>query len=254
MIGIVGGVGPYAAIDLLKKIYYNTIASKDQDHLDTALISLASKISDRTAYLEKRVKENPAYAIFNVLQKLEDIGATVAGIPCNAAHSKEIFDVVLHELEKSGGAIKLLNMIEETVCFIERTYPNIKIVGILSTTGTYKSGVYRQALKEKNYSVILPTWDTQETFIHPSIYDTAFGIKAFSNPIQPQAIDYLHEGLSYLKNKGAEAVILGCTEISLALPQIRMQGMISIDPTNILARALIYHYAPQKLKELKHEN
>ena len=250
MIGIVGGVGPYAGIDLLKKIYDNTVASRDQDHLDTALLSLPSKISDRTDYLEKKTDENPAYAIFNVLQKLERIGVTVAGIPCNSAHSKSIFDVIQRELKKTGSTLTLLNMIEETCGFIERYYPDIKSVGVLSTTGTYKSGIYTEILQEKGYRAIVPGLDMQETLIHPSIYDTNYGIKALSNPVHPRALENLEKGLSFLKRQGAEAVILGCTEISLALSQKRITGMIMIDPTNILARALIYHFAPHKLKEL----
>ncbi|RPI41687.1 MAG: aspartate racemase, partial [Bacteroidetes bacterium] len=51
MIGIVGGMGPYAGLDLLRKIYDNTLAGSDQEHLDTILISLSSRIPDRTEYL-----------------------------------------------------------------------------------------------------------------------------------------------------------------------------------------------------------
>jgi aspartate racemase len=51
MIGIVGGVGPYAGLDLLRKVYDNTVAGKDQDHLDVVMISVPAAIPDRTAYL-----------------------------------------------------------------------------------------------------------------------------------------------------------------------------------------------------------
>ena len=74
MIGIFGGVGPYAGIDLLKKVYDNTIANNDQEHLDTVLLSISSSINDRTEYIEGRVKENPAESITKVLLKLESIG------------------------------------------------------------------------------------------------------------------------------------------------------------------------------------
>ena len=48
MIGIVGGVGPYAGLDLLRKLLDNTLANSDQEHLDTVLLSLPSGIMDRT--------------------------------------------------------------------------------------------------------------------------------------------------------------------------------------------------------------
>ena len=250
MIGIVGGMGPYAGIDLLKKVYDNTIANNDQEHLDTAILSISSSIMDRTEYLIDRTKENPAYAIVKVLLKLQEIGVTVAGIPCNTAHSELIFDIVLNELIRKGGTLKLLNMISETISFITEYYPAIKRIGVLSTTGTYKSGVYSKKLQLKEYEVIVPTLEMQEEFIHPAIYDSTYGIKSFSNPVHPQAIENLQKGISFLKTKGAQLVILGCTEMPLAIPQKVLEGMIIIDPTNILARSLINNYCPLKLKEM----
>lgn len=247
MIGIVGGVGPYAGIDLLKKVYDNTVARSDQEHLDTVLLSLSSSIEDRTEYLEGRSKENPAYAITKVIRKMESIGVTVAGIPCNTAHSDGIFDVVIKQLREANSSIKLLNMISETIEFIADTYPSIKKVGVLSTTGTYKSGIYSKVLTSKGYEVIVPTMEIQEKFIHTSIYNSDFGIKARSNPVHPKALENLFVGISYLKEHGAEVVILGCTEIPLAIPQKEVDGMVTIDPTNILARALIKNYLPNKL-------
>ncbi len=250
MIGIVGGVGPYAGIDLLKKIYDNTIASNDQEHLDTALLSMSSSINDRTEYLEGRIKENPANAIAKVLLKLEKIGVTVAGIPCNTAHSDGIFDVVQEQLKKEKSSIKLLSMILETINFIKFNHPEIKNIGVLSTTGTYKSGVYSKKLQAEGYKVIVPTMEMQEELIHTAIYDSAYGIKSFSNPIKKQAIENLQKGISFLKAEGAEAVILGCTEIPLAIPEKEVNGMVTIDPTNILARALVNNYFPNKLKKI----
>jgi len=250
MIGIVGGVGPYAGIDLLKKVYDNTIANRDQEHIDTALLSMASAINDRTEYLEGKIKENPADAITNVLLKLESIGVTVAGIPCNTAHSDGIFDVVKEQLKRKNSAIKLLNMISETIEFLKSNYPEFKNIGVLSTTGTYKSGVYSKKLQAEGFNVIVPTLEIQTGLIHPAIYDSNYGIKSFSNPVKRQAIENLHKGCEYLKANGAEAVILGCTEIPLAISQKNIDGMVMIDPTNILARALIRNYSETKLKRI----
>ena len=100
MIGIVGGMGSYAGTDLLNKVFDNTLVNNDQDHLDTVLLSMPSGIDDRTEFLIGKVKINPAFAIANVLFKLQNVGATVAGISCNTAHSKKIFNTVLSELKK----------------------------------------------------------------------------------------------------------------------------------------------------------
>lgn len=250
MIGIVGGVGPYAGTDLLNKIFNNTLASKDQEHLDAILISMSSEIDDRTEYLIGNIKDNPAIAIAEILLKLEKAGAELAGIPCNTAHSDKIFMVIQTALEKANSSIQLLHMIDETVSFIALNYPNVTKIGVLSTTGTYNSKLYANPLQSKGYEVIIPPLDMQENLIHPAIYHKTYGIKTISNPIHPQAIENLIQGMEFLKDQGAEIAILGCTEIPLALTTSEINGVITIDPTNILARALIQKSNPEKLKPL----
>ena len=250
MIGIVGGVGPYAGVDLLKKVYDNTIAETDQDYLDTLLLSMSSIIEDRTKYLLDKNLENPGYAIAKIITKLHLSGATVVGIPCNTAHSKEIFDLIKNELRSNEIAVSLLNMIDETAAFIAKNYSNITKVGVLSTTGTFKSKLYNSSLKANNFEVVLPSLKMQENIIHPAIYDPVYGIKSTSNSIHPQARENLLKGISALKEQGAEIVILACTEIPLAITEKKIDNIITIDPTNILARALVKAYNPEKLKSL----
>lgn len=248
MIGIVGGVGPYAGLDLLQKLLDNTLGKCDQDHLDTVLLSLSSGITDRTEYLVGKEKENPAYAIAEVLLKLEKTGAKVAGIPCNTAHAEGIFSIIQDQLHSAGSSIKVLHMINETVSFIAVNFPDITRVGVLSTTGTYLSGVYNKALKSKNYEVLIPTMEMQETIIHPAMYDPVYGIKAVADPVHPMARENLLKGFSFLKKQGAQAVILGCSEIPIAIPEPKVEDIVTIDPTLVLARALIYRASPGKLK------
>lgn len=254
LIGIVGGVGPYAGIDLLKNIFDSTLANKDQDHLDTLLFSLPSKIKDRTEYLLGNEKENPGYSIAKIILDLENSGANVVGIPCNTAHSPEIFSLVLEELNKHNSHILVLHMINETIDFIKVNYPHISKIGVLSTTGTYKYKIYSNALKANGFMAVLPTLEMQEEIVHPAIYHPEYGIKSHSNPFHPKAKQSLDVAINYLKDNGAEAVILGCTEIPLVITTPEVNGMIAINPTNILARRLIYHINPAKLKPLNSKN
>lgn len=248
MIGIVGGIGPYAGIDLLKNIYDSTVANADQDHLDTLLFSSPSKIKDRTEYLLGNEKENPGYSIANIILDLEKAGATVAGIPCNTAHSPEIFSLVIKELNQHNCQILVLHMINETIDFIKLQYPHISKIGVLSTTGTYKHKIYSNALTNNGFIAVEPTLEMQEELVHPAIYHPEYGIKSKSDPFHPQATKNLEIALDFLKGNGAEAVILGCTEIPLVITTKEVSGMIAINPTNILARRLIYHINPTKLK------
>ena len=54
-------------------------------------------------------------------------------------------------------------------------------------------------------------------------------------------------GIEYLVSEGVEAIILGCTEIPLALKDNQIKGVPLIDATGVLARALILESSPEKL-------
>ena len=251
IIGVVGGVGPYAGLDLVKKIFDQTTASIDQEHLPVILMSLPDEIEDRTKFLVGTSAANPAHSIVEILQKLETVGATVAGIPCNTAHAPRIFDVVRQGIEQQGLLIRLLHMIDETVLFVQQNFPTLKNIGLLSTTGTAQSGIYQRSFERGGVRIILPSDEVQQKKVHSAIYDSGNGIKAFSNPVTDQARQSLLEAIDWLRNRGAEAVILGCTEIPLAVPEKLIDTMPLIDPTMILSRSLISLTYPSKLKQFQ---
>ena len=249
MIGIVGGVGPYAGLDLTKKIFDQTLAGSDQEHLPVILVSRPDKIADRTEYLLGRVGTNPAYAIARIIGTLERAGATVVGIPCNTAHAPAIFDLITGELERAGSAVRVLHMIREVAIFLHEIHPGIRQVGVLATVGTYRTGTYSGALAAEGFGVVLPDEDRQQ-WVHDAVYDPDFGIKAQSNPVSAEARRRLLQTIGVLAEAGAEAVILGCTEMPLAVDERTVDGTAIIDPTLVLARALIRETAPQKLRPL----
>ena len=247
MIGIVGGVGPYAGLDLARKIFDQTVASRDQEHLPVTLLSAPGEISDRTEFLLGKVETNPAHAMADIGLKLEQLGASVVGIPCNTAHAPRIFAVIAQELETAGCNVKLAHMIQEVAGFVRRRHPRIDTVGVLSTMGTYRSGVYPEIIEREGLKVVQPDESLQKD-IHAAIYDPEYGIKARSNPVTEKARDKLLAGIASLQSEGAGAVILGCTEIPIAIGEKKIGDTPIIDPTLVLARALIKSVAPDKLK------
>ena len=94
MIGIVGGMGPFAGIDLAFKITSETRVERDQDHVPFQLISVPERIADRSAYMRGEDVANPGLAMVDVIMALQEGGATIAGIPCVTAHSKPIIALV----------------------------------------------------------------------------------------------------------------------------------------------------------------
>ena len=250
MIGIVGGVGPYAGLELVKNIFDNTLADTDQAHLDVILLNMPSSIADRTEFLLGNEVENPGIQIAEVIGRLEKAGATVVGIPCNTAHAGKIFDATKQGLRQMGSAIQLLNLIDEAVKTVTEKFPLFSRVGVLSTTGSHRVGIYAGALRNAGLQAIDIEPEMQMETIHPAIVDPVYGIKAMSNPVTPRARQDLISGIRQLKSQGAELVIKGCTEINLAIPETEIEGIPLIDPSVSLARALIESVNPQKLRPL----
>jgi len=249
IIGVVGGIGPYAGLDLCDKIMKETLVQSDQDHLPIALLSLPEKIEDRSRYLLGQSKTNPAFAVSEVIQKLYRIGATHIGIPCNTMHAPGIFNVLTEQVENQGLNVQIVNMIEEVISFIRSNHNNIKKIGILSTTGTFKKKIFYNALIDHGIIPVRVSEEIQEE-IHEAIYNEEIGIKSKSSPITKRAKNTLVKGIRYLKDNGAEGVILGCTEIAYAMPYKKLNDLPLLNSTQILARSLINYTNPAKLKSV----
>jgi aspartate racemase len=147
-----------------------------------------------------------------------------------------------------GSTLKLLHIVYETVRFVDENYPDTT-VGILSTAGEQICSLYREAFIRKGFVVVEPEGSQQEK-VNNAIYDEDYGIKAQPVPIANKAREDLLLVMDDLKKKGAQVIILGCAELPLAIPERDYNGMTIIDPNRILARALVYALAPDKLKPL----
>ena len=246
IIGIVGGMGPEAGISLSGMIMRNTVAGRDQDHLPVALFSIPEIIPDRTAYITGKVTENPAGGILKVLSLMKQSGVTIAALACNSAHAPVIFDAVESGLKKMAPEIRLINMIEEVGRFISGHSPGVSRAGILGTTGTWKTRQYDR-LNSMGLQTIYTSLEEQQS-LHQSIYHPVYGIKSNSGTIPERAMEIITKTASSLKKSGAEILVLGCTEISLAVREREFCGLPVADSSVILARALIRAFAPEKLK------
>ncbi len=247
IIGIVGGMGPIAGIDLSRKIINETVAVKDQDHISQILYTASERIGDRTEYIQGIIKENPAYAISEIILSLESMGATVVGLPCNSAHVSNIFGVIEDELEARKSKILLLHMIEEVGKFISTQFPDYKKIGILGTSGTYKTRQYNRI--EKFGLEVINVSETEVEEVHQAVYHPEYGIKSITNSISQKSQDILISACNTLIQKGAEVIVLGCTELPLAMPNKYYENIPLIDTNLVLARALITAVDPTKLKE-----
>ena len=256
LLGVIGGVGPYAGLDFIRKIFMNTNAVKDQDHLSCILVSCPSIIPDRTAFLlqNEGESENPAFGMFESAQLLHKAGVRYAAVACNSAHSERIFSPFCEIVKKSLPGLEIVNMLQTCASYAKTslakessTGEKIRI-GLLATIGSHKSRVYHEYFREEdNFQLLEPEEDGQEK-IHSAIYSEEYGIKAHSLDIKPRALDIISREISRLIERGAKAVILGCTELPLAVQSSGWNAPI-IDPALVTARKFIELAAPEKLKE-----
>jgi len=248
LIGILGGMGPQAGLDLSAKIIEETRAETDQDHLPVVLFSMPEYVPNRTDYLLGKTTINPSIELSRQLALMSNLGVTVVGIACNTAHNEPIFDELLKCLEDVAPNIRLLNMIDETVAFIRESHPDFSRIGILATRGTYLFRLYDDRVESAGLVPVLPDESIAMGSLQSAISDPNWGIKSYSNPVTDEAQSAVCEAIENLREHGAEAVILGCTELPLAVKTDSIQNPIIVDPTRILARALIRHVHPHKLR------
>lgn len=219
-IGVVGGMGPMATVRLLDRIVSRTEAERDADHI-RVFIDNNPMIPDRTDAILNG-GPSPVDAICDSIQKLEGCGADFIIIPCNTSHY--FFD----EFQKSSN-IEIVNMIEETGRVLAER--GVKKVGVLATNGAVKGKVFERFLAPFGIAVMYPDEKEQQT-VMSLIYN---GVKAGKTDYD--TTDFL-KVVERLKADGAEEIIAGCTEISVAREQYGLDFAIT-DTLDVLAEVSI---------------
>ncbi len=247
-IGIVGGLGPYAGFDLVRKIYRWTKASTDQEHLPLMLHSFPGWIPERPAFLLGEKPENPGEDIGAIMAQLAQNGARVIGMPCNTAHSPRILDAALARLHACGSDVRFVSIIKSAVDHVRSMLPDGGRVGLMCTTATLRTGLYQDALQKAGLEAAVPREDECDRVQH-AISDPEFGIKAFSDPVTGRARNILLDTAANLAlRENVSVILLGCTEIPLAITENTLSDIPVIDATSVLARELIRASCPQRLK------
>ena len=248
-IGVVGGLGPYAGLDLVRAIFDETEAHRDQDHLPVTLISYPGRVPDRSAWLRAPdTAPTPIPALQEILRRLDDAGAMVAGIPCNTAHVPPLFNALIDGLAADGRELTLLHMVDAIVTNVADLAPEAEQVGVLATSASIQNRLHETGLEAAGRHAVVPDAEVQAA-VEASIFDPTWGLKAQSDPARPQARSTLLDAIEHVTTKGAQAVILGCTELPLAIPETTISGVPIISSTRALARALIRATHPEKLRE-----
>ncbi|MEL6615641.1 MAG: amino acid racemase [Bacteroidota bacterium] len=250
-IGVLGGLGPYAGLDLVRALFDETDAHRDQDHLPVALVSYPGRIPDRSTWIHDPGAPNPVPPMLDVLRRLDDAGCAVAGIPCNTAHAPVLFDRLRGYLQADGRDLRLLHIVDAIVAHVQELVPEATTIGVLATDSSVANRLHEIGLEGAGMHAVTPLAEVQAT-VQASIFDAEWGLKAHSHPPTERAREVLLAATDHLVARGAEAVILGCTELPLAVPEATHEGsgVPFVSSTRALARALIRETHPDRLRPL----
>ena len=218
-VGIIGGMGPGATALLFQKLIDYTDAISDGEHIHI-IIDNNTAIPDRTTAILNG-ENTPALCIVESGKKLEMCGAELLLIPCNTSHY--FYDDIQEQL-----SVPVVNMIAETakVC-LNNGYTK---VGVLATTGTCNTDTYGRELNKFGVETVYPDVEGQKKVME-IIYDQ---VKA-GRKINVQILD---QTLKKMASKGAQAFILGCTELPFAIKNGDF-GYHFLDSLDILAKRAV---------------
>lgn len=263
-VGVVGGMGPEATLDLNMKLFKTAAKvgtpNKDQDHMPVVTFNLPQMIGDRTAYLNsftgnrdnpdewrahllKNDDNNPYWGSLACAEAAVNAGAHFLVFPCNTFHA---YHGVLSEQLK----VPLLHIAEATMWALKKgNLDPDKPVALLATDGTIASKLYQTASqKMEQYGCpkikwVLPSAQSQQEHIMDGIYK---GVKAGDVALGTQLID---KGINEIKSQHPiSAAVEGCTEIPIALEgkkySITLKDETSwdiklVDPTQALAEMAV---------------
>lgn len=218
-VGILGGVGPMATVYFMQRVLEMTDASRDQDHVDMLVWNHAS-IPDRTAYIVGDSDESPGPVMAQDARELEQAGATFIAVPCNTARA------FLDEVQ-AAVTIDVLDIVAETVSAAQAAIPDLTTLGILATDGTLRSRIYHETATERGLTPVEPD-DVVQKDVMSMIYD---GVKA-GMPVERERFD---AAVAHLRAKGAGAIVLGCTELSILQTDLKVDEPDVIDSLDALA-------------------
>lgn len=220
ILGVLGGLGPMATAYFVELTVHMTDAAADQQHLDMIIYNFPS-IPDRTGYILGSSSESPLPELIRVGQALARQGVAHIAIPCVTAH-------YFHEELQAAVPVPIIHGVKETVLHLKEN--GVTCAGIMATDGTIASGLFNQELTAAGITPVLPSGPCQEDVMHLIYRNIKAGL--------PVEMERFRSVQAELLAKGAQAIILGCTELSLIKRDYGI-GSGFIDAMEVLARQAV---------------
>lgn len=220
VLGVIGGLGPLATARFLELTVQMTDAATEQDNVNMIVYNFPA-IPDRTGYILGSNLRSPLPGLLSVGRELDRQNVRCIAIPCVTAHY--FYD----ELEQ-GLRSPILHGVRETVAHLKEQ--GVGSAGVMATEGTIISGLFSRELLEAGIRPVLPSKARQGDVNHLIYNNIKAGI-----PAEQDRFGAVEEEL---RRRGAEAIILGCTELSLVKRDMAL-GHGYLDAMEVLAKRAI---------------
>ncbi len=226
VVGIIGGMGPAATVDLMRRLVERTPATDDVDHLHV-IVESNPKIPSRIAHLIEGTGEDPTPELVRIARNLEEAGATLLAMPCNTAH-------YYASAIQAAVQVPLLNMVQLTASRLATNFP-AATVGLLSSTAVHRTGVYRQALAAHGLSLQLPA-DQDE------LMDIIRRVKRGDTGEEVRA---RFRAIALALGERCDVLLIACTELSVLADALRGHGAV-VDSQEVLVDAILAAALPKE--------
>ena len=217
VLGVIGGLGPLATAHFLELTTRMTDAAAEQQNLDMIVYNFPS-IPDRTGYILGSNLKSPLPGLLWAGRSLARQGVDCIAIPCVTAH------FFYEELTESV-RVPIIHGVRETARYLKEQ--GVSSAGIMATDGTIISGLFSRALSDEGIRPVLPSKQRQADVMKLIYEDIKKG--------NPPDMEKFHAVSAELRTKGAETIVLGCTELSL-IKKDHALGPGFLDSMEVLAR------------------
>ncbi len=221
IVGILGGMGPEATVDLMQRIIRLTPALDDADHI-RCIVDNNPKVPSRIKAIIEGHGEDPGPCMADMARRLEAWGADFLVIACNTAHY--YYDAVQDAVE-----IPAINLIGLVARHIKTAFPNLGQVGLLASPAVAMTGIYARRLEQVGIKDVWPDAKQQE--------DLLAVIKSIKQGDCGERVHNAYAAVcDHLKQKGVSLAIVACTELSAIGGQLPID---SVDAADILANEIV---------------
>lgn len=218
VIGVIGGMGPGATVELQRRLLQATPAADDADHAHV-IVDNDPKVPSRIRALIDGDGEDPTPALAAMARRLEHAGADFLVMPCNTAHH-------YHAAIAAAVDIPVWDMVAITLARAAAGHG--ATVGMLASPALRRIGLYEPYAERRGMTLRYPDDEAP-------LLDVIRAVKA--DRLQAAQRAALDEAAAALVAGGADVLVLACTEFSLMHGAARDAGTPVIDSLQALAEA-----------------